>query len=251
MKKTLILLVAALIALPALGYSDIFTFRVGYFFPSASSDLWTTEFDNLTMTRSDFQQTTFGVSYDLFLNQYLSLGLAVDTYSKVRSGVYKDYVGVMIDDDYFAFPADQGFIEDFMPIQTFKVSILPVQFSAKVTPLGRRGGFIPYFGGGVGVYVWNVQLMGDLIDFSNPLTYTDSLGTVTYYRDLYVNTEESNRFTLGLHALAGVRIPVGSRMTVEGEFKYSYIKGELKNFVDFEKFDLSGFQFSLGLNYWF
>jgi hypothetical protein len=47
-------------------------------------------------------------------------------------------------------------------------------------------------------------------------------------------------------------VPFTRRMTFEVEFKYNRAQGELKRaFEGFEPFDLSAYQVSLGLNYWF
>jgi opacity protein-like surface antigen len=266
MKKYILLLVAALIVLPTLGFSDTFSVKVGYFFPSAGTeglqDLWKTEFDNMSFLKSDFQSTIFGVSYERFINPYMSFVLAVDTYSKTRSGYYKDWVGGTDPDlGDFAFPSNQ-FNGAFSLIQTFSVSILPVQLSVKITPTGRRGSFIPYFGGGVGMYLWNVRMLGDMVDFSDKsfvysiegqkvLERTPQVGDVQVYPVAIVDTREQNRISFGYQAFAGVMVPVGQRMTVEGEFKYNYAKGKMENFLDFPDFDLRGFQLSVGLNYWF
>lgn len=252
MKKCILLVVAALIVLPALGFSDTFSVRVGYLVPSAASDLWKTEFDNLSFLKSDFQSTIFGVSYERFINRYMSFVLSVDTYSKARSGYYKDWVGYTFDEGDFAFPADK-FNGDFSLIQTFSVSILPVQLSVKITPTGRRGSFIPYFGGGVGMYIWNVRMLGDMVDFSDSsFVYTDpQLGDIQVYPVTVVDAREQNRISFGWQAFAGVMVPVGQRMTVEGEFKYNYAKGKMNNFQNFQDFDLRGFQLSVGLSYWF
>jgi hypothetical protein len=250
MKKYLILIAAALIVLPGLGLSDTFSLRAGYFFPKANSDLWTTEFDNLTLVKSDYQAAVFGVSFDHFFNPYVSLTVSVDTYSKIKSGFYRDYVGYSFPEGDFAYPASD-FNGDFSLIQSFSVSFLPIQLSVKLTPLGRRGGFIPYIGGGVALNVWSVRVYGDLVDFSDT-SWVDSLyPDVQIYPVYLADTRDDNRLALGYQGFAGVMIPVGTRMTVEGEFKYSYSKQDMKNFVGFQPFEMSGFQFSIGLNYWF
>jgi opacity protein-like surface antigen len=251
MKKYTLLVVAALIVLPTLGFSDTFSVQLGYFFPSAASDLWRTEFQNLSFYKSDFQSAVFGVSYEHFINPYVSLVLGVDTYSKTRSGFYNDWVGYTLDQGDFAFPASQ-FNGDYSLLQTFSVSILPIQLSAKITPMGRRGAFIPYFGGGVGMYIWNVRMLGDMVDFSDPYVVTDPQhGNVQVYPVDSVDVREDNRITIGWQAFAGVMVPVGRRMTVAGEFKYNYAKGNMENFQGFDDFDLRSFQISLALNYWF
>lgn len=40
-------------------------------------------------------------------------------------------------------------------------------------------------------------------------------------------------------------------MSIDAEFKYNVVTGNLEQFLDFEPFDLSGYQISIGLSYWF
>lgn len=252
MKKLIILAVAALIALPTAALADTFSFRVGYFFPRADSDLWTTEFDNLSLKRSDYQSTIFGLSYEHFFNSFLSVVVAADTYSKTKSGYYLDWVGYSFAEGDFAFPASE-FGGAYSLIQTFSVSTLPIQVSLKVTPLGRRGSFIPYFGGGAALNIWSTRIYGDMVDFSDASwAYDDAdLGEVQIYPVYIVDARDRTKFGVSYQGFAGIMVPVGTRMTVEGEFKYTVAKAELTDIQGFQPLDLSGFQVSIGLNYWF
>ncbi len=252
MKKHLILIAAVLIALPALGFSDTFSFRVGYFFPRADNSkgsLWKTQFENLTLTRTDYQATIFGISYEHSFNPYLSVEVGADTYSKTKSGFYNDWVGYSLTDGDFAFPVSE-FQGSFSLIQTFSVSILPIQVSLKVTPLGRRGGFIPYFGGGAALNIWSVRIYGDMVDFSDPRPHYP-VGDVTIYPVYIVDARDSTKLNVSYQAFAGVMIPVGVRMTIDGGFKYIIGKGTLKKIQDFKPMDFDGFEITLGINYWF
>lgn len=250
MKKLFILIAAALIVLPILGFSDTFTFRVGYFFPRAHSDLWDSQFENLSLTRTDYQSTVFGISYEHSFNPYLSVELAADTYSKTKSGFYRDWVGYTLTEGDFAFPESE-FNGAFSLIQTFSVSFLPIQVSVKITPLGRRGGFIPYFGGGAALNIWSVRIYGDMVDFSDPWIYTDPLGDVTIFPVYIVDARDNTMTSVSYQAFAGVMIPVGVRMTLDGGFRYFIGKGTMEHIVGFQPIDFNGFQITLGLNYWF
>jgi len=257
MKKCLVILGLLVIALPALVYSDVLTFKVGYFVPRAQNDpnsLWTTEFDNMSFKKSNFNGSVFGLGYEHFFTNELSIGLSVDFYTKNRSGFYRDYVGISLTEGDFAFPA-QDFQGDFDISHSFQVSIMPIQLSLKLAPLGRRGRFIPYVGGGVGFYHWNVRLRGDIVDFSDVWIYTDpQLGDIDIFTVKLADLEETNRFSVGYHAFGGFMYPLGPRFTIEGEFKYNFVKGKWQDnssFQGFSDFDLSGAQFTVGFNYWF
>ncbi len=259
MKKTLILVLGSLLLLPTLGFSGIVTFKVGYFIPRAQSDLWTTEFDQMTFDRSHYQNTNFGFTYEYFLNGQISLALSIDGYTKNKAGQYEGYVGYeyyAYHPDYnawvdFAFP--DNYRGEFLPTHIFNIAITPLQLSLKLTPLGRKGKLIPYLGGGVGIYLWSVRLSGDMIDFSDEWIYTDpDDGDISVYPILRVDAREDSRVAFGYHGFGGIMVPVAPRFTVEIEFKYNRVEGVLKEgFEGFEPFDLGGYQISLGVNYWF
>ena len=248
MKKSLIILLALIFLTPSLAFSNIFTFKTGLFIPRAQSDLWTTEFENMSFTKTNYTTTNFSFAYEYFLTREVSVVLGIDSYSKNKVGSYVDYVGIELVDGYFAFPND--YVEDFFPSHIFNVSITPIQLSLKLTPMGRTGKFIPYVGGGVGLYLWNVRLNGDLVDFDDVWVYVPD--GIDIYPITTVDAWESNRISFGYHAFGGVMVPFTKRMTFEVEFKYNVARGELKEaFEGFEPFDLSAYQITLGMNYWF
>lgn len=248
MKKSLILLLALIFLTPSFAFSDIFTFKTGLFIPRAQSDLWTTEFENMTFSKTNYTTTNFSFAYEYFLTREVSVVLGIDSFSKNKVGSYVDYVGIELVDGDFAFPND--YMEDFFPTHVFNISITPIQLSLKLTPMGRTGKFIPYVGGGVGLYLWNVRLNGDLVDFDDVWVYVPD--GIDIYPITTVDAWESNRISFGYHAFGGIMVPFTKRMTFEVEFKYNVARGELKEaFEGFEPFDLSAYQISLGMNYWF
>jgi opacity protein-like surface antigen len=257
MKKTLILLTALILTIPGFVFSDLVTFKVGYFLPHGASydlnnprldDLWWIEFDQMNFKPSTYQQANFGFSYEYFFSNHLSLVLNIDTYSKNKLGQYRDYVGYEFIEGEFAFPIDfQGNLPQqfFYPGHTFSVSITPFQLSVKIAPLGRRMKVIPYIGGGVGVYLWNVRLFGDFIDFSDD---TFDPGYPIYS----VDSHEENKLKIGYHGFAGIMVPLANRISLEAEFKYNHCMADFKEaFIDFDPFDIGGIQISIGMNYWF
>lgn len=253
MKKTIGLLALAVFLLPMLGFSGgAFSFRLGYFVPHAKSELWDIEFENMTFRKTNFQAATFGFSYEYFMTREVSLVLGADFYSRTRFGLYRNYVGVTIDNFDYAFPA-ADFVGDFDITHSFGTSIVPIQASIKLTPFGRRATIIPYIGGGVSLYIWNVHLNGDTVDFNDQFVYTDpDLGDIDVFSVVRTDAREDSKLAVGWHAFAGITIPIASRAALEAEFRYSYGKGKLTDaFQGFNNFDLGGYQVSLGINYWF
>ena len=257
MKRHLILIAAALILVPSLAFPNIVSVRAGYYFPKASGgpdSLWTIEFDQMSFKKSDFNATYLGFSYEYFVSKNLSFELSLDTYSRRKAGFYLDYVGISLDEGDFAFPADI-YVADFEIAHSFNVSITPVQFSVKLLPMGRRNFIVPYLGGGIGAYIWNVNLRGEIVDFADEWTYTDpDIGDVTIFGVAPVDTRQNARVALGFHGFAGLMVPVGNRVTISAEFRYHSAKGTFSQdgaFPDYENFDLGGYALTAGLNYWF
>jgi len=250
MKKLFILFTALLILAPGVIFADIVTFQVGYFFPKADSDLWQIEFENMDFTSSDYQSSIFSFSYEYFLSRELSIVMGLEGYTKQKLGTYVGYVSEQIDGDYWAFDYGEGLAISHV----FSVSTTPIQVGLKLTPLGRRGRFIPYIGGGVGVYLWNVRLYGEMIDFADSEIFYDP-GIDQDVEGFYVyetDAREENKFALGFHAFGGIMIPIANRLSIDISFKYMIVKGRFGDaFVGFEDFDLSGYQGAVGINYWF
>ena len=254
MKKKIIILAALLIAGAALpAAANTITVRFSFNLPTMKSDFWTTDFDNMTYKRSNFQDTSFGIDYEIFLTRELSLMFSFDTFTKSKSGVYKGYVGYQLDTGNFAFPS--SFQGDFAPGHSLRYTVTPLQASIKITPLGRRVRVIPYFGGGVGLYIYSLRMTGDLVDFSVPYVYSEpGYPDVRVFPIQSVDAMEGENFgrlALGYQLFGGLQVPIGSRLTLAGEFKYSSAKSKMNNFVGFEPLDLGNLQMSLGITYWF
>lgn len=252
MRKILIIFTVLVLFAPSFVLADAISFRVGYFFPSAGSDLWDIEFENMDFSKSNYIGSSFSFAYEYFLSRQLSLMLCVDGYNRQKVGAYMDFVGYQDFDGDWAYPND--FEGDYVPTHVFSVSNTPIQISLKFTPTGRRGKIIPYVGGGAGLYVWSVKLQGDIVDFSDPWIDTDF--DVEIYPIYSVDAREDSKFSIGFHAFGGLMFPIANRISVEGEFKYNFVTANWSEdlyfgFQGFESFDLSGFQISVGINYWF
>lgn len=250
MKKYLTVLTALLLFVPGIVFSDVVSFKVGYFMPRAQSDLWQIEFDNMNFTKGHFQTTNFAFSYEYFVTREVSFVFGIDGYTKNKTGIYEGFVGESFGDVDYAFDYGEGF-----PIShVFSVSITPIQASIKFAPLGRKGKIIPYVAGGVGAYLWTVRLQGDMIDFDVGEEFIDQNlnATVIGYRIFTVDAREENKIKFGFHAMGGIMVPIANRVSLEGEVKYFMVTAPFKDgFVGFDPFDLSALTISFGLNYWF
>jgi opacity protein-like surface antigen len=256
MKRKLILLTSLFLLVPGLVFSDTVSFRVGYFIPRGQSDLWEMEFEQMTFTKSNFQNTNFCFAYEYFLARQISVVIGIDSYSKNKVGNYIDYVGYTFEEGDFAFPQEY-YTGDWVPSHLFSVSITPIQLSLKLTPMGRQEKIIPYVGGGVGLYIWTVRLQGDMVDFTDEWSYEDpDLGEVPIFGVWSTDAREENKIAFGYHVFGGFMMPFARRITLDVQFKYNVATGKfsddpMSGFEGFEPFDLGGYQISVGINYWF
>jgi hypothetical protein len=241
MRKVLMLSAAVLMLLPltAIAQDDEYvplkmgtiSFRIGGFWPSADSDLWATNFADLTLEKGDFNNYIVGVEFNWFASRMLTLGVAFDYYKKTNSSNYRDYT-------------DQDGNE---LMQDITLEVMPITVTAKLTPLGNgapgyRGGrgspIVPWVGGGVGVYAFKYEEFGEFIDFSDFSIIEGDFLT------------ESAAF--GLHVAGGVVVPIGFDWDVFGEVRYAVVKGGLsEDFLGFEPLDLGGMSALFGFSYRF
>jgi len=263
MRKKILLAIITLVLVSVVGYANTFSLKGNYFVPSGPSSanspdsLWKIEYDNMDFRKTAFQGASFGFAFEYFLTRELSLEFSIDAlYNKTARGSYKDYIGFEYDSELWAVFADHDQymdIETFSTLQRLSVSITPIQMTLRIAPFGRRGRLIPYIGGGIGFYFWSVRMEGDFIDFADEYVYESTTGYDVPVYPLYeADAREDRKVTLGFHALGGIMLSLNRTMTLDIGAKYNIAKGKMtEGFEGFDLFDLGGFQFSIGLNFWF
>jgi len=195
-------------------------FKLGMFYPAMESDLWDTNYENLSFSKDEFNAPYYGIEYEYFVGEFLSFSLEGGSYSKTIYSSYEDYV-----------------YDDNSPInQNIYLRISGVEMDAKFYPLGYRRLLFPYLGGGVGIYSWKYEQWGDFIDFE--------YGTI---QEGYADTLA---VTPGFNLKGGFIFRFSKNIGVSFETKYQYLKGTLSYlFEGFERFDLSGLTYSIGINF--
>jgi hypothetical protein len=135
--------------------------------------------------------------------------------------------------------------QDDLPIeQETRLLRMPIALSVKqyITPPGQSIGrfawvpnrFAPYVGAGGGAMAHRLEMDGDFIDFKDYAVFS--------------NTYRSNGFAPMLQGFAGLDMSVTPRIAVTAETRYQWAKGELgREFVGFDRIDLSGLQTTIGV----
>jgi hypothetical protein len=225
MKKLLLTLLFSVILMTGMSntvlHSQSFNLKIGMFHPNMESDLWEQNMIDLALQKQDMRAAYYGLEYEQFLNRYISLSVEGGYYNKEHLSFYRDW-------EY----------DDGSPIyQNLALRIVSVEADLKLYPLGYQNRITPYLGGGAGMYFWKYEQWGDFI-------IDPDLGMVS--EDEYAETTTN---TFGFNAKAGIVMRFGRGMGVSLEAKYQFVKGELSSFFEgWEKFDLSGFTYTIGIN---
>jgi len=194
--------------------------RAGAFFPRADSNLFDDDEELYTVDKGDWVGFTGGVEYTFNLSDHVELGLHVDGYERDHDTVYRDFVR----------PSGNEIF------QTLKLTIVPAGATVKYVVNPRRGAFTPYFGVGADVVWYEYEEFGEFIDFNSPdLDVRDD-----YFID--------NDATFGLHAVAGLRFPLGDDFSLTAEGKYLWAKTDMGEDFRLNEIDLSGPSATIGFN---
>lgn len=217
MKKIPFIILSILIVFGMASAEQALSLKIGLFQPSLSSDLWDINIENLAFSKQDMLDLYFGGEYEFFLGTRFSISFSGETYNKTIASQYKDW-------EY----------DDETPIyQSFSLRITSFEANLKLYPTGYRAKIYPFLGAGVGIFAWRYAQWGEFINF-------DDLSVQEGYA-------ETNTYTLGFSALAGIGIKLNQSMGLFLEAKYQYLKGELSSFFEgFEKLDMSGLKYNLG-----
>jgi len=209
---------------PRFGMKNAITVKLGYFMPAGESDLWEYNSELLTVSPSDFNDFSLEVEFSSMAGRFAEFALGFGYYQATHYSSYRDYV------DSEGNPIEQQ----------LSLRIIPITFTFKGLPLGRKRGMsvIPYLGAGFGIYFWRYEEVGDYIDFTDMTIWPTAF--------------ESPGSDLGFHLVAGAEIPVTNQVGVIIEIKKTYLKGKLSSdFVGFERFDLGGLALNFGASYRF
>ncbi len=206
--------------------------RGGWHMAAASSDIYDFFNENLTIEKSDFDSFVFGVDGSFAVASRIDLVAGFEISRASISSEYRDFVD-----------------ENDLPIlQDTRLTIVPVTGSAKfyLTPRGRevsRYSFVPaklraYVGGGGGFVWYELEQVGDFIDFVD-------LG-------IFTSAFNSSGFGFAAQAFGGMEVSLTPRWFLVGEARYLWSDAELgDDFVSFEPIDLSGTRITAGIGFMF
>ena len=203
--------------------------RLGYAFPRAGSEVFDFTREQLTVDKRDFNGLSAAGEVTVRATDRLdaALNLGVE-WSNTRSE-FRDWV----DDNDLPIEQDTRFTR------------VPVTLGVKAYLLERgrrisRSAWIPkkwapYLGAGAGIVWYRFEQIGDFVDF-------DTL-------EIFFDEFESRGSSPVAYLAGGLDFSLGPRWLVNGEARYSWASAEMgRDFVGFDKIDLTGFKVMLGFS---
>ena len=205
-----------------------FAFSLGYSIPNAKSDIFDYAQEQLTLEKSDFHRSYKGGEFAIRLADHIDLVAGVGHSTSTLPSEFRDWVD-----------------SDDLPIEQETIfSTTPVTVSARyyLSDRGRQIGrfawvpkrLAPFIGAGAGVIWYKFEQVGDFVDFET--------------RDIFYDRFISKGTAAQAHAFAGMDISLNKSVFLTAEGRYRWGRGELgRDFVDFDKMDLAGMQFTVSI----
>jgi hypothetical protein len=201
-------------ARPAVAQQSV-TLQLGVFMPRsegarAENDVLLVNRQYLLFDVSDFNAMTVGGDWSVALGRYVEAGVGLGYYQRTVPTVYADWVN-----------------EDGREIQQdLQLRIMPLTAIVRILPLGSKGAFQPYVGGGLGVYFWRYSETGEFVDFADGSIFQDS----------FVQSGTA----VGPVAVFGARGRVSDRATIGVEARLQWGQGNLSQDFLSDRIDLGG-----------
>ena len=199
---------------------------------SAGSDVFDFVTEQLTLERSAFNRPGFGLNLAINVAPRVDVTMGFEGSMMRQGSEYRKFV------DNKLLPIEQT------------TSLKEQAFSAGVKfallPAGRRvsrfawipSKLTPYVGAGGGMLRYELEQVGDFVDFKDSHVFT--------------STFRSAGWTPSAYAAGGTDIHLFNRVFMSLEGRYTWSSATLdRDFVDFDPIDLKGFRFGAGFHYAF
>ena len=206
--------------------------HIGFSMPKADSDVYDMMIRELTLEKSDFRATGFGLQFGVPIASHFAVVAGFEYSRSKNKSEFRDYV------------EDNG-----DPIeQTTEFRQIPIAITVRYYPV-KTGEFVgnyawiptrlnPYIGGGGGALGYKLSQSGRFVDKSN--------------MHIFSTTLKNNDWTPTAHIAGGIDINLTPRIFVNGEARYSWARADLSNdFTGFDPINLSGVRILGGIYFRF
>lgn len=213
--------------------------RVGYALPTASSEIFDFTREQLTVERTDFASATWGGE------------LAVRVAPRIDVAAEFGYASARKLSEMREFTEWVGDTE--LPIeQTTEFRRVPFTIGVKayLSERGRSVGrfawiparWTPFVGAGAGWVWYRFEQEGDFVDYE---TYDPVEETYDIFTDRFVS--DGNAPTI--HLFGGADWSLGPNFFLTAQGRYTWARADMsRDFKDFDRMDLSGFQATAGIS---
>jgi hypothetical protein len=203
--------------------------RFGVARPDARSNVFSQVTNDLTLNRGSFAGVSAAVDLDVAITQRVALQFGLGMSSRDVTSEYRDYV------DNQDLPIEQT--------TSFRRAPLTAGLKVYLLPPGRSLGrlawvpnrFAPYVSGGGGLMYHRFRQSGDFVDFRD--------------FDVFSSTVETDGWTASAYGAAGMHYSLSSRLGLTTEARYDRARAPMgRDFVGFDRINLSGVSVTTGLN---
>ncbi len=198
----------------------------------AGSDIFTFMTDELTLDKSDFGGFTYGGDLGYAISPRIEIAIGASYVRSERVSEFREFVGT-----------------DDLPIsQTTTFTRVPVTATLKayLNPRGRSVGslawiptrFSPYIGVGGGAIFYDLLHEGEFVE--------EEEGTEVF--DVFYDRFQSSGSAVTAHGVIGADFALSPRLGITTQGKYNWAESDMsRDFVGFDRIDLSGFSATMGL----
>ena len=195
------------------------------------TDLYDFLTETLTLEQPDFNAPGIGIDVGFALGSRLDARAGLDFTSTLTRSEYRDF-------DESGIPIEQD--------TTLSQLELTGSIVLAILPRGRAIGqytwipnrVVPYIGAGVGLMRYEVEQLGDFVDFLDLSIFTAQL--------------ESSAWTPSTHVLGGADIRLMRQLFLTGEARYVWADAKVtRDFTGFDPIDLTGLRISAGIRFVF
>ena len=199
-----------------------------WFLARADSEIFDFTSNLLTVEKRDFNAPGIGVDLGFTVGSRLDALFGIDFTRAFASSEYRDYT------DLNDLPIGQE--------TSLAQANLTGSLDLALTPRGREVGQLawipaavtPYVGAGGGLLWYRFEQRGDFVDF---LDFS-----------IFTNRFESSGWTPSAHVFSGADVKLTRQLFLETEARYIWAGAALKrDFVNFDRIDLTGFRITAGV----
>lgn len=203
--------------------------RLGMAQPSADSKVFAFTSEKLTMSRGDFAGASAAADLDITITRRVAFQMGVAVSARETGSEYRDFI------DNNNLPIEQRTAFRRVPL----TAGLKLYLTSPGRSLGRfawvPSKLTPYVTAGGGLMYYSFRQSGDFVDFQN--------------FDVFPLELESSGWTSMAYGSAGVNYALSARLGLVTEARYDRAQAPMgRDFVGFDRIDLSGLSLTTGLH---